>query len=539
MLGKYQIIEPLGRGGMARVYRAYHAQLDRYVAVKVLRADLADDATFLARFQREARSVASLRHPNIVQVYDFDVQDDLYYMVMELLQGDSLKARLNDYRVRGEHMPISDSLHILLDVLAGLAYAHAQGMIHRDIKPANIMLTQDGQAVLADFGIAQIIGGTQYTVSGALMGTLNYMAPEQGLKGSCDARSDIYSLGIVLYEMLTHTVPFDADTPLAILMKHLNDPPPNPRQIEPTIPAPIEQVLLKALAKQPEDRYQSAEEMAQAVRAALEACQMTLPGRISLPLSFTTIAAPSEPVAVFSGTARRRIQDDDLDQGDTDVSLGTRLGESTNPLPPNRRPHWERSARPAAEAVQAAPLLVKRLALSAPLALRQSGERAVQRLDMLRQKAESAPRPPLWMVILGSIWVMLACNMLSFTTGGLLGRNVILGPRGWPIQLLMAGLILSGIAASRQSIRMLIPAGIVVGNGLLLSYYAVTGNWYHWTFLWPLEPMLVIGVIMFTLYWAARPVAARQISYFSSLGLIALCLGASSLIFLLALVLPA
>ncbi|HVM70175.1 MAG TPA: serine/threonine-protein kinase, partial [Anaerolineales bacterium] len=182
-LGKYRILEPLGRGGMAQVYKAYHPQLDRYVAVKILRSDLVEEEEFLSRFRREARAVAALRHPNIVQIFDFDVQNDLYYMVMELLEGDTLKAYLNSLRVRGEKMPLGEMVRIFNDVLAGLAYAHGEGIIHRDLKPANIMLTRHGQAVLTDFGIAQIVGGTQYTVSGALMGTLSYMAPEQGLNG--------------------------------------------------------------------------------------------------------------------------------------------------------------------------------------------------------------------------------------------------------------------------------------------------------------------------------------------------------------------
>src|SRR5512136_491427 len=255
-LGKYQLREQLGHGGMASVYRAYHPQLDRFVAIKVLRGELVDDPEFLTRFQREAKIVASLRHANIVQVYDADMQDDIYYMVMELLEGDTLKARLSDYRARGETMPLGEVVRVMLDVLDGLAYAHSEGMIHRDIKPANIMLTKRGQAVIGDFGIAQIVGTTRHTVSGAMMGTLSYMAPEQGLEGRSDTRSDLYSLGIVLYEMLTQHTPFDADTPLAVLMKHLNDPLPLPRKVDPSLPEPFERVVLKSLAKRPEDRYQ-------------------------------------------------------------------------------------------------------------------------------------------------------------------------------------------------------------------------------------------------------------------------------------------
>ncbi len=269
-LGKYRILDPLGRGGMAQVYRAYHPQLDRYVALKILRSDLVEEKEFLARFKREARAVAALRHPHIVQIYDFDVQNDLYYMVMELLEGDSLKAHLNFVRGIGERLPLGDTVRIFNDALEGLGYAHGEGVIHRDLKPANIMLTRSGRAVLTDFGIAQIVGATQYTVSGALMGTLSYMAPEQGLEGICDARSDIYSMGIAYYEALTGTVPFDADTPLAILMKHINDPLPMPRTLNPGIPEPFERVALKALAKHAEDRFQSATEMTDSLTKAAQ-----------------------------------------------------------------------------------------------------------------------------------------------------------------------------------------------------------------------------------------------------------------------------
>ncbi len=329
-LGKYTILEPLGSGGMARVYRAYHPKLDRYVAVKVLRSDLVDDPTFLSRFRQEAQAVAALRHPNIIQVFDFDVDDDLYYMVMELLDGDSLHTRLNDYRIRGEVMPYGEMVRVLLDVLDGLDYAHSEGMIHRDIKPANILLTKKGQAVLADFGIAQIIGSTQHTVSGALLGTLNYMAPEQGMKGTCDVRSDLYSMGIVFYEMLTQQPPYQADTPLAILMKHVNDPLPVPHQIDPTIPVGLERVVLKSLCKDPDDRYQSAAEMAESLRQAAEEAELELPSRISLPLSFSTELSPSESVAVISGTARGQLVDATFASEETDASLGPKLGGRDN-----------------------------------------------------------------------------------------------------------------------------------------------------------------------------------------------------------------
>ncbi|MEM7116727.1 MAG: serine/threonine-protein kinase [Chloroflexota bacterium] len=325
ILGNYHILEPLGRGGMSQVYRAYHPQLDRYVAIKVLRSELLDEEPFLSRFRREAQSVAALRHPHIVQVHDFDIQDEISYMVMELLEGDTLKTRLNDYRIRGEQMPLGEVVRILLDVLDGLAYAHEMGMVHRDIKPANILLSKRGQAVLADFGIAQMLGQTRHTMSGALMGTLAYMAPEQGLEGQCDARSDLYSVGILFYEMLTQHPPYEADTPLAVLMKHLNDPLPLPMlgetapstDLAQAIPMPFEQILLRALAKNPDDRYQRAEKMSEALLQAAAALEVELPVMISPPLSFTTQIAPSESVAVLSGTMRQKLGELDTNEDAT------------------------------------------------------------------------------------------------------------------------------------------------------------------------------------------------------------------------------
>jgi serine/threonine protein kinase len=458
-LGKYRVMEPLGRGGMARVYRAYHPQLDRYVAIKVLRADLVEEEEFLARFRREARAVAALRHPNIVQVFDFDVQDDVYYMVMELMEGDTLKARLGDYAARGEPMPLGEMTRILLDVLDGLAYAHSEGMIHRDIKPANIMLTRRGQAVLTDFGIAQIVGGTRYTVSGALMGTLNYMAPEQGLEGHSDARSDIYSLGIVLYEIFTGRTPFDADTPLAILMKHVNDPLTLPHQLNAATPEPYERIILKALAKHPEDRYQSAQEMAQALRDAAQATRVTLPERISLPLSFSTAEAPSEPVAVFSGTAREKIADAQriAAADDTDTTLSKRLAA---PSGAQDKPQ----AQPAAMPEPVAPPQVSGL-----------GKTVLSTLGFI--------------ALVISAVVLLA---------GFTGRWEII-ERGWPIVVILVGFLLSAIMVSTALMAMVIPISIVSGTGMILSYFSITGRWDRW-FIWLLEPALVFVPLVFFIF---------------------------------------
>ena len=479
-LGRYRVLEPLGRGGMARVYRAYHPQLDRYVAIKVLRSDLVDDEEFLARFRREAQAVAALRHPNIVQVYDFDVQDGLTYMVIELLAGDTLKARLNDYRVQGEQMPWGDMLRITLDVLDGLAYAHSEGMIHRDVKPANILLTKRGQAVITDFGIAQIVGATQHTAAGALMGTLNYIAPEQGLEGQSDARSDIYSLGIVLYEMLTQRTPFDADTPLAILMKHLRDPLPLPHKVNPDVPEPLERVVLKALAKAPEDRYQSAEEMARALRQAAQEADIEPPEHISSPLSFTTLEAPSESVAVLSGTARERVAEVEFADEDTDPTLGRRL-----------------EAEIAAQQAIAHPEDGKAVEEGS------ASKTAESALDKVTQFVQGdQAQIGLLPALLIAIGILVIGNLVPIWAAGLTGQWQIY-EFGWPVEFFLAATGLCLIMIAAQRLWLLIPIGTLLSLGILFSYSTLTGNWEQWVFLWSLLVLMIAGAWVAT-HWLAR-----------------------------------
>jgi serine/threonine-protein kinase len=442
-LGKYRILNALGRGGMAQVYRGYHPQLDRYVAIKVLRSDLVEEDEFLGRFKREAHAVSGLRHPNIVQVFDFDIQDDHHFMVMELLEGDTLRARLNDYRIRGQRMPLPEILRILSEVLDGLGYAHKEGIIHRDIKPANIMLTKRGQAVLTDFGIAQIVGSTQYTVSGALMGTLNYMAPEQGLKGTCDERSDIYSLGIVLYEMLTGYTPFDADTPLAILMKHLNDPLPLPSQVDPALPIALEQIVLKALAKDPQDRYQNAQEMAADLREVM--------GQ-HLPDSPRVIVPPPSgfrPQAVLSGMARQQISDHRFADADTNMDV--------------------RIPRPAAQTAATG-----------------------QITSMLRRFTPPPIRPV--SAVFASLTLMTVVNLMAAIAGAITDTNVF--AYGWAFEVFLVAGLLAFIGWGTQSPWLLVPGIIIFGLGLLLAYSAISGRWEDWSFLWMLVP-LIIGVAIY------------------------------------------
>lgn len=250
---------------MAEVYRAYHSALDRYVAIKILHPFLSDDPEFKDRFEREARNVAKLKHPNIVQVYDFDYdpEGESYYMVMELINGPTLKDRLFDLGSVGQQFAVTDTLHIIGSAAEALAYAHARNMIHRDVKPANLMIDEDSRVVLTDFGIAKIVTGAQFTSTGGMIGTPAYMAPEQGMAEPGDERSDIYSLGAIMYQMTTGRLPFDADTPLAVILKHLNEPLVPPSDIVPDIPEALERIICKSLEKDPANRYQSAIEMLQ------------------------------------------------------------------------------------------------------------------------------------------------------------------------------------------------------------------------------------------------------------------------------------
>jgi serine/threonine-protein kinase len=278
-LGQYQLQELVRRGGMATVYKGYQASLDRYVAVKVL-SDNADPQ-FAARFKREAQAIAQLQHPNILPVYDYGEQDGVLYLAGQYIEnGTTLGDML------GTPMDPVAALRLTARVLAALEYAHQRGIIHRDIKPGNILMPSPTWPLLADFGIAKLLNdneGQRLTQAGAFIGTPAYVAPEQAFGTPVDARTDLYSLGVVLYEMLTGRVPFEADTPMSMLGKHAYEPPPPPRSINPDLPAVVEPVLLRALAKDPADRYQSASLMAEALeRLALQIEQARARDRLAV-----------------------------------------------------------------------------------------------------------------------------------------------------------------------------------------------------------------------------------------------------------------
>lgn len=282
---------------MAEVYRGYQASLERFVAIKLLHPFLADDPEFKDRFEREARNVARLRHPNIVQVYDFeyDTTNESYYMVMELIDGQTLKDRLADLQTRGEAVPVREIIRIARGACAALAYAHARGMIHRDVKPANLMLDSDERIVLTDFGIAKIVTGIQFTASGGMVGTPAYMAPEQGLGEQGDERSDLYSLGVIMFQMCTGQLPYDAESPLAVILKHLNEPIPSIKKYNTDIPDALAALVYKAMAKDPDERFASAEEFLTALNHLEASLYPTDTPIAKLPPVVPTPPPPSPP----------------------------------------------------------------------------------------------------------------------------------------------------------------------------------------------------------------------------------------------------
>ncbi|HEX7737972.1 MAG TPA: protein kinase [Ktedonobacteraceae bacterium] len=330
-LGKYELRERLGQGGMAEVWKAFDARLQRFVAIKFLHSMLRSDPTFISRFLREGQAVASLHHPNIVQIYDFETpepgdKEALAYMVMDYIEGQTLAEFLRASTQAGKFLPPADLLSLFYSISDAIDYAHRRGLLHRDIKPANILLDQRntarnsmGEPVLTDFGIVKMLGSATGTLTNSAMGTPLYISPEQALGHPDTAASDIYSLGVVLYEVCTGQAPFRGDTPFAILQQHIGAPPPPPEQFNPAISSELSAVILHSLAKEPSERYPSAMALMTSLAIALG---LPLPARRDLPISSPDIRllsdsstqvedaptvvpgrrAPSTPLVPYSGT---------------------------------------------------------------------------------------------------------------------------------------------------------------------------------------------------------------------------------------------
>ncbi len=286
-IGAYQIAEEIGQGGMAVVYRAYQPQLDRWVAIKILQATKTGGKQFLSRFRREARAIAALRHPNILTIYDYGEEQGIAYIVMEYVSGGTLKAQLT-----GRPMEWPDVAKLIIPVGRALAYAHSQNIVHRDVKPANILLARSDWPLLGDFGLVKLIGRQRgITRPGVSIGTPAYFSPEQAAGEDVDHRTDIYGLGVVLYELLTGQLPFNADSPIEMMLQRLRDQPIPPRRLNPRIRPQLETILLRALARDPAARHSTMEALIEDLSRVPGAT-----GRVGQP--------PPEAGALASATAR-------------------------------------------------------------------------------------------------------------------------------------------------------------------------------------------------------------------------------------------
>jgi beta-lactam-binding protein with PASTA domain/tRNA A-37 threonylcarbamoyl transferase component Bud32 len=301
VIGGYQVEAHVSDGGMATVYRARRVSDGKVVALKVLRDQYATDAEFVERFQREAQAVASLSHPNMVQVYESGRDDGVHFIAMEFVEGSNLKQVI---RRRGGRLPAGEAVRIAAQVCDVLDYAHRRGIIHRDIKPQNILMAKDGTAKVADFGIARALSSVTITQTGTVLGSVQYLSPEQARGQSVGRPTDIYSLSVVLYEMVTGQLPFDGDSPIAIALKHIHDAPQRPRAIEPSVPEAIDAIIMRGMAKQPDRRYESARELATDLRGETD----TWRAFTSSDESATIVARPTSTAATPRRVGRTRAE---------------------------------------------------------------------------------------------------------------------------------------------------------------------------------------------------------------------------------------
>jgi serine/threonine protein kinase len=299
-LGGYRVVEQIGLGGMATVYKAYQPSMDRYVALKVISTHLTQDPTFVKRFRQEAKVIAKLEHVHILPVYDHGEEDGYLYLVMRFVEAGTLKGWL----ARGT-LSLEEARQVVNQVGSALEYAHQLDVVHRDLKPSNVLVDPQGDCYLTDFGIAKMVESTLGLTGSSVLGTPHYMAPEQSQSLEVDRRADVYAMGVVIYEMVTGQLPFDAETPLAVVMKHINEPLPLPRSVKPDLPESVERVILKALAKAPDDRYQTMRDLVDAFDRAASAAPTearAVPPTAPAPPTPTVVEeAEAEPTAVVPG----------------------------------------------------------------------------------------------------------------------------------------------------------------------------------------------------------------------------------------------
>lgn len=302
-IGPYRIVSQIGRGGMATVFKAYHAALDRYVAIKVPVANFQANPDVLVRFQREVKIIAKLDHPNIIPIYDVSEFDGTPYLVMRYVEGRTLREFLSQYK---KPVSLTTVMTIMRAVTSALAFAHQKQVLHRDVKPSNIMLGNDGSVYLMDFGLARIVAEADATLSkDIVLGTPYYISPEQAKSEPLDERTDIYSLGVVLYELLAGRVPFTGETPSIIVYHHIATPPPPPSLFNPNVSPAMEQVVLKALAKDRNQRFSSATEMMQALQYVVQSESQTPPPQL-VQLAVPSTATPQPTTETLSTSAPKR-----------------------------------------------------------------------------------------------------------------------------------------------------------------------------------------------------------------------------------------
>ena len=299
LANRYRLTSRIGEGSFSETYLATDTSLERQVAVKILREHYARDPRFVARFEREARAAAAVAHPNVVDIFDYGRDDDTLFITMEWVDGTDLKHLIRDRAP----LPTEESTRLIREILRGLGAIHRAGIIHRDVKPQNVLLSSDGQAKMSDFGIARGSVDSGLTDTGMALGTAAYMAPEQASGGNVTSSADLYSAGVILFEMLTGELPFPGDNPVQVMYRHVNDIPPRPREINPAIPASLEMVVMRSMAKDPEDRFQSAEEMEAALNRVPSADEST---RIMAAVAPPTTRRPVRAAGGGGGAPPRR-----------------------------------------------------------------------------------------------------------------------------------------------------------------------------------------------------------------------------------------